>query len=100
VVDQHRTPSEWENIRPFNHIEWTVFTFTDQAAAADSEFCGCTKCKADAAAITLVGLEPIYSTSDDGWNMAQSAVDHPSVQARIRAKVEEAVRMVKARPRH
>lgn len=93
-------PLDWKEVRPFNHVEWAVFSATDDLAALDPEFCGCTKCKADVAAISLVGLDPIYSTSEQGWELAQASVDHPSVQAAIHGKVEEALRLVKTRPRH
>jgi competence protein ComFB len=90
----------WGRLRPVNNIEQAVFTSTDQQSEADKEFCGCQKCRADVAAVALAGLEPLYSTSENGYEMAREMIDHPSTRARIAAKVSEALDRVKGRPRH
>jgi hypothetical protein len=77
-----------------------VFTELDRIAAADPDFCGCLKCRADVAAFTLCQLPSIYS--DDG--LVEVSFDeggpNPVLHATVIVTLTEAVKAVKAHVRH
>ncbi len=87
-------------MRPHNYVEEEVFKATDAMADADAEFCGCEKCRADVAAITLCQLPPIYATSEAGAIAAAERFSDPVLHATVLTTVNGAIAAVKAHPRH
>lgn len=87
-------------MRPHNLVEDHVFEISDRLTAADAEFCGCEKCLTDVMAYALSQLAPAYVTSDDGRAIIEARLEQDGYHATITARVADAVRAVKAHPRH
>ena len=81
-------------------VEGEVFTELERLIADDPDFCGCSSCKADAAALTMCQLPSIYS--DDG--LVEVTLDvgcsNPVLHATVIVTLAEAVAALKAHPRH
>jgi len=87
-------------MRPHNLIEDHVFQISDRLTAADAEFCGCEKCLTDVMAFALALIPPAYVSSEQGRAITEARLEQDGHHAEITVRVTEAIRAVKAHPRH
>ena len=84
---------------PHDFVAAEIFSEMERMLAGDSDFCGCTKCKADVAAFALCQLPAIYSEYPVEVSL-DADVGNPVLHATVVVSVQEALTAVKAQPRH
>jgi hypothetical protein len=83
-----------------NALEETVEQVFEQLRAVDAGFCSCSQCQDDVITLALNKARPRYISGSIGAAVTRVALSHEQAKAEIAVLVLEAIRQVKATPRH
>ncbi|NLG68740.1 MAG: late competence development ComFB family protein [Firmicutes bacterium] len=93
-------PSEGQRPRLSNRVEQAVLRLLDQALAYHPDACRCPRCRRDVVALALRRLPARYAGSATGEVLIDVELQRVQVQAELRGALDQAIRVVKARPHH
>ena len=81
-------------------LERAVREVHQKLAQLHPEFCSCSRCADDVAAMVMNQTRPRYTTTGLGWAVENADLDSDQARAELSVLVFEAMRRVAEQPRH
>ncbi len=93
-------PSDAQRPRLSNRMEQAILRLLDQALGYHPDACRCPRCRRDVVALALSRLPARYAGSPTGEVLIDVELQRVQVQAELLGALDQAIRIVKARPHH